>query len=80
MIFRIPDLTLPRIPGSTTQTHITFKVLTTKYIFSDLTWACEAIFMLILVPLRMITIMLKRYGAFVFGLRRENKYKNANNC
>ena len=31
MMFRIPDLTLPRIPGSTTQTHITFKVLTTKY-------------------------------------------------
>ena len=36
--------------------------------------------MLILVPLRMITIMLKRCGAFVFGLRRENKHKNANNC
>ena len=36
--------------------------------------------MLILVPLRMITIMLKRCGAFVFGLRHENKYKNANNC
>ena len=33
--------------------------------------------MLILVPLRMITIMLKKC---VFGLRHENKYKNANNC
>ena len=31
MMVRIPDLTLPRIPDSTTQTHITFKVLTTKY-------------------------------------------------
>ena len=29
MMFRIPDLTLPRISGSTKQTHITFKVLTT---------------------------------------------------
>ena len=36
--------------------------------------------MLILVPLHMITIMLKRCGAFVFGVRRENKDKNANNC
>ena len=36
--------------------------------------------MLILVPLRMITILLKRCGDFVFGLRLENKYKNANNC
>ena len=36
--------------------------------------------MLILVPLRMITIMIKRCGAFVFGLCHENKYKNAYNC
>ena len=36
--------------------------------------------MLILVPLRMVTIMVKRCGVFVFGLRRENKHKNANNC
>ena len=31
--------------------------------------------MLTLVPLRMITIMLKRCGAFVFWLRHDNKYK-----
>ena len=33
----------------------------------------------ILVPLCMITIMLKRCGASVFRLRHENKYKNAIN-
>ena len=31
--------------------------------------------MLILVPMRMITIMPKRCGAFVFGLRNDIKYK-----
>ena len=30
--------------------------------------------------MRMITIKLKRCGAFVIGLRHENKYKNVNNC